>query len=259
MQGLSPKALKSLERTLKSKFDDISLGFLGLIPRRIHEKHIVFQTSKDNLISIFLKSLGSRDPNKLEEATLKTMLSVANNYLNGLRDRTVAKLIHDVDSYIKDQKRKDNSVSINHIDKIIKKEMDKAGKHLKMIATAESNKVTNVGTALQIAKIAEERKQDDPTVFFVVTIDDVTGPEEFVLHLLPDRKTPRVWKLSEIGHDYHKAGEPNPKLPGLHPNCRCKLTYLAPGWGFDASGRVKYKGPKWDEFEHQREIYGLPR
>src|SRR5690606_16133318 len=24
---------------------------------------------------------------------------------------------------------------------------------------------------------------------------------------------------SEIGHEYHKVGDPNPKFPGLHPNC----------------------------------------
>ena len=259
MEGLSPKALKSLENTLKSKFDGISLRFLGLLPRKINEKHIIFQTSKDNLISIFLQSLGTKNPNELEENTLKTMLSIANNYLNGLRDRTVARTIADVDSYVRNQKNKTNPVSIDDIQKIISKEMDKAGKNLKLIANSESNKAGNIGTALQIAKIADERKEKDPTVFFVVTIDDVTGPEEFVLHLLPDRHTPRVWKLSEIGSEYHKVGDPNPKFPGLHPNCRCKLTYLAPGWGFDVSGRIKYKGPKWDEYDHQRKNHGLPR
>jgi hypothetical protein len=259
VQGLSAKSLKSLENTLKSKFDRLSLRFLGLIPRRIEEKHVIFKTSKENLISIFLRSLGTRNPNKLEEQTLKTMLNVANGYMNSLRDKTVAKVVHDVDSYVRNQKSQDKSISINAINKMVEKEMDKASNHIKLIANAESNKAGNVGTALQIAKIAEERKEDDPTIFFIVTIDDVTGPEEFVLHLLPDEKTPRVWKLSEIGHEYHKVGDPNPKLPGLHPNCRCKLTYLAPGWGFDASGRITYKGPNWDEFKSQRETYGLPR
>ena len=105
----------------------------------------------------------------------------------------------------------------------------------------------------------EEKKEKDPTVFFIVTIDDVTGPEEFVLHLLPDGKTPRVWKLSEIGSAYHKVGDSNPKFPGLHPNCRCKLTYLAAGWGFDDAGYIKFIGLDHDEFKAQREEYGLPR
>ena len=95
-------------------------------------------------------------------------------------------------------------------------------------------------------------------VFFSVIIDDVTGKEEFKLHLLPDRKTPRVWFLSEIGAEYHKKGDSNPKLAGLHPNCRCKLTYLAPGWGFTKDGKVTYIGPDHDEISKQREEYGKP-
>ena len=87
----------------------------------------------------------------------------------------------------------------------------------------------------------------------------LTGSEEFVLHLLPDKKTPRLWKLSEIGHEYHKKGDPNPKLPGLHPNCRCKLTYLAQGFGFDKDGKVTWKGVDHDELEFQRKEYGKPR
>jgi hypothetical protein len=116
-----------------------------------------------------------------------------------------------------------------------------------------------MGTAMQISKVGAANGEEDPTVFFIVTIDDVTGSEEFVLHLLPDRKTPRVWKLSEIGNEYHKKGDSNPKFAGLHPNCRCKLTYLAKGYGFNADGKVTYIGKDHDEFAIQREQYGLPR
>lgn len=259
MKGLSQKGIKSLTNLINGKFDAISLEFIGLIPRKIKEKHIVFKTSEDSLISLFLNALGTKNPNNLEERTLKTMLSVANGYLNALRDRTASKVIHEIDSHIKNKNQKKQKVSMSDIDSIITKELDKAGKHMKLIATAESNKAANIGTALQISKMSQEKKVDDPTIFFVVTVDDVTGPEEFVLHLLEDRKTPRVWKLSEIGHEYHKVGDPNPKFPGLHPNCRCKLTYLAKGWGFDESGKIKYKGPNWDEYVYQREKYGLPR
>jgi len=128
-----------------------------------------------------------------------------------------------------------------------------------MIANSESNKTANVGTALQISKVGESNGEDDPTVFFIVTVDDVTGPEEFVLHLLKDRKTPRLWKLSEIGHEYHKKGDNNPKMAGLHPNCRCKLTYMARGFGFDDDGNVTYKSSDYDALKEQRKEFGLPR
>lgn len=259
MKGLNDKGIKSLENMIKLKFDNLSMRFIGIIPQKATEKSIIFKTSKESLISLFLKALGTKDPNKLEERTLKTMLNIANGYMNALRDRTTSRVINDVDSYIRNQNSKKQPISANKIQEKISTELDKAGKHLKLIANAETNKAANVGTALQISRIGQEKKIEDPIVFFVVTHDDVTGPEEYVLHTLPDRITPRVWKLSEIGHEYHKKGDPNPKFPGLHPNCRCKLTALMPGWGFNEKGGVQYKGPKWDEFEYQREKYGLPR
>lgn len=259
MKGLSFKAFEAIERMIKNRFDSISMKFLGLIPQKPKSKQIVFSTSKDNMISLFLQALGSNKPNAVEEQTLKTMMRVASGYLDALRDRSTARIMHDVNSYVTNQSLSNNPVSVKKIDTLINKEMDKAGHNLKMIVNSESNKAANTGTALQIAKLAEEKKEYDPTVFFIVTIDDVTGPEEFVLHLLPDHKTPRLWRLSELGVEYHKVGDPNPKLPGLHPNCRCKLTYLARGWGFNEAGKVKFIALDHDEFIHQREKHGLPR
>lgn len=259
MKGLPLKAFEAIERMIKNRFDSVSMRFLGLIPTKTNEKNIFFSTTKENMISLFLKALGTKKPNAVEEQALKTMMRVANGYLDALRDRSTAKIMHDIDSHVTTQSLKNKPISSKKIEKIINKEMGKAGLHLKMIANAESNKAVNTGTALQIAKIAEEKKEEDPTVFFIVTIDDVTGPEEFVLHLLPDRKTPRLWKLSEIGAEYHKIGDPNPKLPGLHPNCRCKLTYLPEGYGFGEDGKVKFITLEHDEFKRQREKYGKPR
>lgn len=260
MKGLSLKAFEAIEAMIKNRFDVISMKFLGLIPKKTKDKMITFTTSKEpNMISLFLQALGTKTPNPIEERTLKTMLRVSNGYLDSLRDKTTAKIMHEIESQVVNASLKNQAVSIKKLDKIINKEMGRAGTHLKLIANAESNKATNTGTALQISRLSEEKGEEDPTVFFVVTIDDVTGPEEFILHLLPDMKTPRVWKLSEIGSEYHKVGDPNPKLPGLHPNCRCKLTYLAKGWGFDSAGKVKFINLEHDEFKRQRDLYGLPR
>lgn len=260
MKGLTLKAFEAIERMIKNRFDSVTMKFLGMVPKPSKSKQITFSTSsEENMISLFLQALGSKNPNELEEETLKTMLRVTGGYMDGLRDRTTARIMHDIDSYIQTQSLKKEPASAKQIEKIINTQMSKAGNNLKLIVNSESNKAANTGTALQISKIAEQKGIDDPTVFFVVTIDDVTGPEEFVLHLLPDKVTPRVWKLSELGAEYHKVGDPNPKLPGLHPNCRCKLTYLAKGWGFTAEGKVKFISLDWDEFKHQREKHGKAR
>ena len=252
MRGLSFKATEAIEKIIQKQFDDISLRFLGLIPKVTKQKRIVFSTSKNNIMSLFFQSLGTSTPNQLEKQTIRTLMRIASGYIDGLKERTTARVINNVDSYIKNKSSQEEPVEANEVSEIVSMEMDKAKHQFKMIANTESNKASNTGTALQITRIAEKKNIKDPTVFFIVTVDDVTGSEEFKLHLMPDRKTPRVWKLSEIAHGYHKKGDSEPKIGGLHPNCRCKLTYLAEGWGFDAGGRVKFISLDHDELKAQR-------
>jgi hypothetical protein len=48
--------------------------------------------------------------------------------------------------------------------------------------------------------------------------------------------TPKVFKMSELianGSNYgKKAADWKPCLTSLHPNCRCLLSEVSPGWGF---------------------------
>jgi hypothetical protein len=258
MKGLPLKAFEAIERMIKDRFDSISMKFLGLIPTQTKTKNIIFNASKDNIIGLFLKALGSKEPNELEEQTLKTMMRVSNGYLDALRDRSTSRIMHDVDSYVTNQSLKNSPVSVKKIDTIINKEMGKAGNNLKMIVNSESNKAANTGTALQIAKLAENRGEGDPTVFFIIVDDEKTGFYEYILHTLPDRKTPRLWKLSEISASYYQPGGQYPSLSGLHVFCRCRISYLPPDWGFNSDGKVKFIGLGHDEFKVQREKYGLP-
>jgi hypothetical protein len=258
MKGLTEKGVRSIENLVKQQFNSFSLKFLGLIPEQSKQKSIIFKTSQNSILSLFLKALKTKNPNELEERSLKVLLRIASGYLDALKERTSARVVQDVNAYITNTSLKSETVSIKQVNKIISDEMSKAGKHLKLIANAESQKAVNTGTALQILKMARDIGEEDPSVFFVVTDDQVTGFYEYILHTLPDKKTPRVWKLSEIQTGYYKNGDQYPSLCGLHVNCRCKLTYLAKGFGFDESGYVKYKGKNHDEFKAQRDKYGIP-
>lgn len=216
---LKEKLIESIKKLIAFKFDSIALSFLGIIPTQNKEKNIVFKTSRSNLMSLFLQALGSREPNRNEESALKVLLSVANNYLNAVKEKTTARVVDRVSSELVESQIKQTPISLKKINKIIALEMDKTTNSIKTIINAESNKAVNVGTALQISKVAESQNIDDPTVFFIVIDDDRTGFYEYILHLLPDRKTPRVWKLSEVQSDYYTPGGQYPSLAGLHPNC----------------------------------------
>lgn len=259
MIGLSAKILEIIERIVAGQFDQFNVQLLGIIPKLSKDKKIVFTSTRNNLSSLYLQALGSRQPDKTEEEVLKTLLRVSSGYVDALKIRTQTRVIQAANAYAQEQQLKKESVRPSVIKNLINKEMSKATSHLKLIANSETNKAVNTGTAMQIMKVADDNGDTDPTVFFNVVKDDVTGPEEFVLHLLKDRQTPRLWKLSEIGTEYHKVGDPNPKLPGLHPNCRCKLTYLPKGFGFNESGKLTWISLDHDELEAQREKYGKPR
>lgn len=257
MKGLSLKLIDKIEEIIGTQFDKIALDFLGIVPKLSKEKKIIFTTARSSVTSLFLQALGHRKPSQDEEEVLKGLLRIASGYMEALKIRTQTKAVQSANAYAQETFSKNRTPAPSKIRKIILEEVDKAHHHLKLIANSESNKAVNTGTAMQIQRVAEDNGDDNPTVFFVVTHDDVTGPYEYILHTLPDRNTPRVWKLKEVQADYFKNGDQYPSLSGLHPNCRCRLTYLPEGFGFEG-GKIKWKGPKWDEFKHQRGIHGLP-
>ena len=41
-------------------------------------------------------------------------------------------------------------------------------------------------------------------------------------------------------------------------NCRCKITYVAPNWGFNKDGKIQFKGLNWDEYSHQHNSEQFP-
>jgi hypothetical protein len=92
----------------------------------------------------------------------------------------------------------------------------------------------------------------DPTVFFVLVRDQNTCKECIRLHLMPDQSTPRLWKFSELKQGYHKRGEEKASAFGLHPHCRCTLTYLSGGFGFDEFGKLEYKGENFNAYSKQK-------
>jgi hypothetical protein len=93
---------------------------------------------------------------------------------------------------------------------------------------------------------------EDPVVFFVIVRDGNVCKECIRLHMMPDGTTPRLWYLSEVGHGYHKKGEETPKIGGLHPHCRCVMTTLMPGFGFNEGGFVKYISKDYNAIQEQR-------
>lgn len=257
MFGVNQKLLDFIEKMIGTQFDEFLINFLGIVPKIDKTKKFTLVGKKDSLTHLFVTALGSK-PNKAEEAVLKTNLRVAAGYVEALKVRTQTRAIQAVNAHGQEQALKKESIRPSVIRKLVVKELEGSQNHVKMIAASESNKCANTATALQIIKVAASNDDNDPTVFFNIVDDDVTGAYEYILHLLPDRKTPRVWRLSEISGSYYKNGEQYPSVCGLHVNCRCKITYLPPFFGYNEDGKITWRGLKHDEFKEQRDKYGLP-
>ncbi len=252
MRGISSSSKNKIHELVDEMFDRMALHLVGEVPSLRNKKSIVF-TSKPNLTlaHLFIKSLGSERPLPQEQEALKNLLSTAEEYVSSLRSKTKAQVTESIDSYVKEQALKNERASTVEIKSRINDVLDKARSHFKTIAEAESTKARNMGKALQIGKVAASQGVQDPSVYYVVIKDGKTCNECVRLHLMDDLVTPRVWKLSEIGFGYHKKGQPNPKIAGLHPHCRCSMAFLAPGFGFKA-GQVSWIGEGHDEYRAQR-------
>lgn len=253
MFGLSSSSKDQIADIVEEMFDGIALQFIGALPSIKGKKSIVISSRRNyGLPELFVQAMNNKPPNELEKDTLKNLLESANGYVDSLKITSKTRIAERIDALAREANIKDQRVTEDQVNEIIAEEMKKAKAGLKMIAESESTKLRNMGTLMNISRIAANLGDDDPTVFFIVVRDNVTCNECKRLHLMPDQVTPRLWKFSELNQGYHKRGEEAPSTFGLHPHCRCTLTYLSQGFGFNKEGRLKYHSEDYDAHGSQR-------
>jgi hypothetical protein len=241
---MTPKKYEKVEDAVKAMFDSLRRQFL---PKE--DKRLTF--SYQSLGELYEQSVraagGIPDPE-----TRANLEEIADTYLTAAETRTIANLKHVV-NVVRRAKAHDAMEALPDVQEAVEDTIDRASTEVERIVDTESQRARAVGAWEGINQAAAQMGIDDPTVFFVVVRDESLCGECKRLHLLPNEITPRVWKMSELNHDYHDRGGEYPSVQGLHPHCRCSKTILFPGWGFDSSGMVKYISPDYDEFAKQRE------
>lgn len=257
MKNVSPETLLKINKIVDQLFHSLAVSFLGQIPQLTKDKKISFSTNSNNLAHLFIQALGNTRPNSIEQEIFKQMLTAANGYVDSLKEKTKSQVQNSVSNYYLEKQLRNEAPQPEDLQGIIREHLDKAQNHFKIIANAESNKIRNVGNAIKIKQMSDERGQR-AMVFFNPILDDRNDPETYRLHVLPDRVTPRIYYLDEIENKYHKKGDKWPKLAGTNPNCRCALTAYQIGYGFDDSGKLVFKSLDYNELEEQRKKYGMP-
>lgn len=249
MNGLSGKAKEALGQVVEDLFDRVALQFIGDIPRLKGKKHLVISSQRNfGLPHLFVQAMANKSPNALEQDFLKGLLESSHGYIESLKNRTRASIAERIDGLAREAQLRKVKLKEEDVQAVLDEELGKAKTHMQAIAESESTKLRNLGTAVDISRVASDLGDSDPTVFFVIIRDGKTCKECLRLHLMPDYATPRLWKFSQLKQGYHKRGEDNASAFGLHPHCRCTLTYLSRGYGFDKDGRVKYVREGYDAF-----------
>lgn len=252
MLGITSSGKESIGNIVNDIFDRIALQFIGDIPSLRHKKLLILNTQPNyGLANLFVQAMGNKEPNYVEADALKSLLSSAHGYIESLKNRTRSSVTERIDGLVKEAKYAKRNLTKEEVESVIQDEMIRARAMLKTTIEAETTKVRNMGSAMEVTRVAAQTGDYDPDVFFVVVRDGSTCTECIKLHLMKDGFTPRLWKLSELKQGYHKRGEPNPSACGLHPHCRCTLTYLSKGYGFK-NGVATYIKSGFDAYTHQR-------
>jgi len=253
MFGLSGRSKEALNLVVEDLFDNIALHFIGEIPKLKNKKRLVISGERNlGLAHLFVQAMGNKSPNPLEQDFLGGILDSAHGYIEALKSRTSSNITERIDGLAREASIKKDKMSRESVQAVLDEEMGKAKSHLIGIVESESTKFRNLGTMMTISRMAASIGDNDPTIFFSMMKDEYTCKECKRLHLMPDYATPRLWKFSELKQGYHKRGENNASAFGLHPHCRCTLTYLTKGFGFDKQGKLKYHSEGFDAYQSQK-------
>lgn len=252
MFGISSNSKEALGQTVEDIFDRIALQLLGNIPKLQNKKQLILSYQPNfGLPHLFVQGMANKAPNEIEKDVLKSMLESAYGYIESLKNKTKSDITEQLDGLAREAQLGKRKISKEEVQVILNKEFKRAKSHMAAIAEQEGTKFRNLGSMMDISRISSSLGDSDPTVFFVVVRDNVLCKECRRLHLMPDGVTPRLFKLSELKQGYHKRGEDSPSAFGLHPHCRCTLTYLSRGFGFK-EGKLKYQEEGFDAYAKQR-------
>jgi hypothetical protein len=245
-----PKSIQNLILSAVDQlFERLKARYFGPDPRKRYALGGKKLTFNHKLTAPTLYEAVGRETNtKSNHDTLAPVLKVAEAYIDAVKEKTKARALNEVTTFVNENPKTDYKTALGGK---LSEIYGEAHHDIKRIVETETQLIHNVGVLEAAGKVFALKNLKEPIVFWVCVHDSSLCKECARLHLLPDGITPRVWLQSEVGAGYHKRGDPNPKMI-LHPNDRCVMSFLLPGFGFDGSGKITYVGPEHNEFAKQR-------
>jgi hypothetical protein len=238
--GLSSSGRVSIDKVVEDIFDRIALQFIGNLPSLSAAKRLIVSTQPNlGLANLFVQAMANKSLNDIEKDVLRSLLESSNGYIQTLKNKTRSGVSDKIDTLVRASKIRGDKIDEFAVQAVLDEEFRKAGNSLKTILESESTKLRNLGTAMDVTRVAASIGDSDPTVFFSMVRDSVTCKDCIRLHTV-DGVTPSLWKFSQLKASYGKRTDDAPSLLNRHPGCRCSLVYLAKGFGFDKKGKLVY-------------------
>lgn len=251
--ALSQKVIAAIHNAVDGLFNKVKVRYLGAgVDDRTGSKKLVITHNPSLTLPALYSDSASDDGAKPKTATAQSLVDVAKGYLDASQAATRAKIVHAVDSYLRNAQLKGVETNASTVlGGQLAELWGTVTTDVKRILESEATKAVNVGSLEGILKINATRGIDDPIVFWLGPNDAETCDECKRIYLMPDKITPKVYKLSEASSKHHRRGENDPKIAGAHPSCRHLMTTILPGYGFE-NGKISFISPDHDEFTKQR-------
>jgi hypothetical protein len=247
--SLTKRALKAIHATVDNVFARIKLRVLGPNYSRPIDDDGVKHIKRWSLPGLY-HSAAAEEAMEPNEKMVHNLMTIAEGYLDAEAERTKAKVLHAVHTALnKDPDKPLEEVLMSELEPV----WEATAHAVVSIVDSEGTTARNMATLEGVVHAADIIGNEDPYVFFIPVRDKDLCKECKRVHLLPDGVTPRVFRMSEVSTGYHSRGTSTPSVSGLHPHCRCSLTGMARGYGFNpASGLIEYRSLDHDEFAAQR-------
>lgn len=249
---LTQTGRKLIENAIDTMFERLKLIFLGPGADTKGKSITIRARSEKSLTGLF-NSASQHEGMEPRKEVLSGFLRVAGSYLDAVKEKAKAKTTQAVESFLRQTGAKAKKVDVREVlGEQLKGVWATVHSDTARIVNTEASTVRNGAIFDSIGRMGALTGTQDPVVFFVVIHDNTTCSTCRTLHLMPDGITPRLWLMSEISHAYYKKGQTVPCVQGPHPFCRCSMTTLRPGFGFDSAGKVTWRAPGHEELRLQR-------
>jgi hypothetical protein len=174
---------------------------------------------------------------------LEKLAGITGNYLEAEKLKTLNKLVQDIEQ----------ANTPAELDAKIKEIFAKATSKVDTLVVTEARNVSNFAEREGIMQVAATMGVEDPVVARLGPVDQKTCKTCLKLwHTDENPKIPKLYKASEVRDGYTTHKDPFPTWNATHPHCRHIWITVAPNYGFDETGRLKFKGFGYDAYKEQR-------